>query len=175
VEARIGSRAKAMQIGGNLNTLIMLRVKNTDTAKILTDQLDEVELVTTMSASQASDSNNPLDFSDFTSRNEDRISTRLSPMIGPADLVRLPKGQAFALIEGGKLYKLRMPLPDASHDPLMPEDLAAVADDMQSRYARVSPGEFEPGTGWQGGDVVTENEEAPDWLKSVIVEGRGGG
>jgi conjugal transfer pilus assembly protein TraD len=177
VEARIGSRAKAMQIGGNLNTLIMLRVKNTDTAKILTDQLDEVELVTTMSASQASDSNNPLDFSDFTSRNEDRISTRLSPMIGPADLVRLPKGQAFALIEGGKLYKLRMPLPDASHDPLMPEDLAAVADDMQSRYARVSPGEFEPGTGWRGEDVVTENDytEAPDWLKSVIVEGRGGG
>jgi hypothetical protein len=28
VEARIGSRAKAEQIGGNLNTLIMLQVKN---------------------------------------------------------------------------------------------------------------------------------------------------
>jgi len=82
VEARIGSRAKAQQIGGNLNTLIMLRVKNSDTAKILTDQLDEVELVTTLSASQASDSNNPLDFSDFTSRNEDRLSTRTAPMIG---------------------------------------------------------------------------------------------
>jgi integrating conjugative element membrane protein (TIGR03747 family) len=152
VEARIGSRAKAQQIGGNLNTLIMLRVKNADTAKILTDQLDEVELVTTMSASQASDSNDPLDFSDFTSRNEDRLSARAAPMIGPADLTRLPKGQAFALIEGGRLYKLRLPLPDAEHDPMMPEDLEAVAEDMRGRYVRVTPGEFAPGSGWTTGE-----------------------
>jgi len=31
-----------------------------------------------------------------------------------------------------------MPLPDAAHDPMMPEDLAAVAEDMQSRYVRVT-------------------------------------
>jgi conjugal transfer pilus assembly protein TraD len=176
VEARIGSRAKAEQIGGNLNTLIMLRVKNTDTARILTDQLDEVELVTSMSASQASDSNNPLDFSDFTSRNEDRLSARLGPMIGPADLVRLPKGQAFALIEGGKLYKLRMPLPDAAHDPMMPDDLAAVAEDMQSRYLRVTPGEFAPGSGWGTGlEIGNAGSRADDdWLRQVVVEGKGG-
>jgi len=173
VEARIGSRAKAQQIGGNLNTLIMLRVKNTDTAKILTDQLDEVELVTTMSASQASDSNDPLDFSDFTSRNEDRLSARASPMIGPADLVRLPKGQAFALIEGGKLYKLRLPLPDSEHDPMMPEDLEAVAEDMRARYIRVTPGEFAMGTGWSGSEQALP--EGPDWLRHVVVEGKGGG
>jgi conjugative coupling factor TraD (TOL family) len=174
VEARIGSRAKAQQIGGNLNTLIMLRVKNTETAMILTDQLDEVELVTTMSASQASDSNNPLDFSDFTSRNEDRLSARLGPMIGPADLVRLPKGQAFALIEGGKLYKLRMPLPDAAHDPMMPEDLAAVAEDMLLRYVRVTPGEFAPGSGWGSGlEIRDAGSRADDWLRQAVVEGKG--
>jgi hypothetical protein len=41
-------------------------------------------------------------------------------MLSPSDLVQLPKGQAFALIHGGQLHKIRMPLPDASHDPLMP-------------------------------------------------------
>ena len=94
-------------------------------------------------------------------------------MIGPADLVRLPKGQAFALIEGGKLYKLRMPLPDADHDPMMPEDLEAVAEDMQSRYARVIPGEFEPGSGWGIGDAATNDDQG--WLKHVVVECKGGG
>lgn len=173
VEARIGSRAKAQQIGGNLNTLIMLRVKNADTAKILTDQLDEVELVTTMSASQASDSNDPLDFSDFTSRNEDRLSARAVPMISPADLTRLPKGQAFALIEGGRLYKLRLPLPDAEHDPMMPEDLEAVAEDMRGRYVRVTPGEFAPGAGWVTGEAPPF--DGPDWLRPVVVEGKGSG
>jgi hypothetical protein len=45
----------------------------------------------------------------FTSRNEDRISGSEVPLLTPADLVTLPKGQAFALIEGGQLYKVRMP------------------------------------------------------------------
>ena len=45
-------------------------------------------------------------------------------MLTPADLVNLPKGQAFALINGGQLYKIRMPLPDSASDPAMPKDFA---------------------------------------------------
>ena len=48
--------------------------------------------------------------------------------------VTLPKGQAFALLEGGRLFKLRLPLPDASHDPAMPASLSAMAADMAKRY-----------------------------------------
>ena len=55
-------------------------------------------------------------------------------MLTPADLVNLPKGQAFALIDGGQLYKIRMPLPDSAHDPAMPKDLAEMARDMVQRY-----------------------------------------
>jgi hypothetical protein len=81
------------------------------------------------------------------------------------------------LIEGGKLYKLRMPLPDATHDPMMPEDLAAVAEEMQSRYMRVTPGEFEPGSGWAMGEVGAgaRSPDERDWLRHVVVEGKGGG
>ena len=80
VEARIGSRAKAGQIGGNFNTLVMLRVKNTETAELLTDQLPDVNLVSMMVVSSASDTS---DFADFASRNEDRISTEAHPPVDP--------------------------------------------------------------------------------------------
>jgi hypothetical protein len=93
VEARIGSQAKAGQIAGNFNTLIMLRVKEVATAELLTSQLPEVRVVSTLVASSVSDTNDPGDFADFASRNEDRITTESAPMLAPSDLVQLPKGQ----------------------------------------------------------------------------------
>ena len=51
VEARIGSRAKAGQVAGNFNTLIMLRVKELATAEMLTQQLPKVEIYTLMQVS----------------------------------------------------------------------------------------------------------------------------
>ncbi len=55
-------------------------------------------------------------------------------MLTPAELVRLPKGQAFALLEGGHLWKLRMPLPDDRGDPAMPVSLTAIANEMERTY-----------------------------------------
>ena len=56
VEARIGNRAKAGQVAGNFNTLLMLRVKELATAEMLTDQLPKVEVFTLMSVSGVDDS-----------------------------------------------------------------------------------------------------------------------
>lgn len=136
VEAKIGSPAKAGQIGGNLNTLIMLRVKNKETAEILTDQLPMVEIYSSTLVSGASDANDPSVFADFSSNTQDRLTTREVPMIQPADLVQLPKGQAFALIEGGQLVKLRLPLASDEDDPVMPESLGTICIDMQRKYQR---------------------------------------
>jgi conjugal transfer pilus assembly protein TraD len=132
VEARIGSKAKAGQIAGNFNSLIMLRVKEMATAKLLTDQLPDVRIVSTLVASSVSDTNDPGDFADFASRNEDRITTESAPMLSASDLVQLPKGQAFVLIHGGQLHKIRMPLPDGSHDSMMPESLEAIGRELKS-------------------------------------------
>ena len=101
VEARIGNRAKAGQVAGNFNTMLMLRVKELDTAAMLTDQLPRVEVFTLMSVSGVDDSSDPGSGVDFKSRNEDRISVSEVPMLTAADMVTLPKGQAFALLEGG--------------------------------------------------------------------------
>jgi len=134
VEARIGNRAKAGQVAGNFNTLIMLRVKELATAEMLTDQLSKVEVFTLMSVSGVDDSSDPGSGVDFKSRNEDRISVSEVPMLTPAELVALPKGQAFALLEGGHLWKLRMPLPDTHGDLAMPVGLADIANEMERTY-----------------------------------------
>ena len=132
VEARIGNRAKAGQVAGNFNTMIMLRVKEMATAEMLTEQLPRVEVFTLMSVSGVDDSSEPGSGVDFKSRNEDRISVSEVPLLTPAELIALPKGQAFALLEGGQLWKLRIPLPVDDSD--MPESLAEIASEMERTY-----------------------------------------
>lgn len=134
VEARIGNKAKAGQVAGNFNTMIMLRVKELATAELLTEQLPRVEVFTLMSVSGVDDSSDPGSGVDFKSRNEDRISVSEVPMLTAADMVSLPKGQAFALLEGGHLWKIRMPLPDSRADDAMPAAFAEIAEAMQRTY-----------------------------------------
>lgn len=134
VEARIGSKAKAGQVAGNFNTMLMLRVKELDTAAMLTEQLPRVDVFSLMSVSGVDDSSDPGSGVDFKSRNEDRISASEVPMLTAADMVTLPKGQAFALLEGGQLWKIRMPLPDDREDTAMPSDFEEMADAMRSSY-----------------------------------------
>ena len=124
IEAGIGEKPKAGQIQGNLNTLIMLRVKNEETAAVLTDQLAKVRIYTKTAQSAATDSSEPGSGVEFTSSNSDRITEAETDILTPADLVQLPKGQAFALLDGGKLFKLRLPL--AGADPLLPKDMQAI-------------------------------------------------
>ncbi|WP_019584336.1 type IV conjugative transfer system coupling protein TraD [Thioalkalivibrio sp. ALE16] len=134
VEARIGSKPKAGQVAGNFNTLVMLRVKEYETAEMLTEQLPQVEINTLMQVSGTNDSADPESDQHFSSRNEDRITVTEVPLLTPSDIVTLPKGQAFALIEGGQLWKIRMPLPDSKADPVMPGSLADIAERMQRDY-----------------------------------------
>ncbi len=124
--------AKAGQITGNLNTLIMLRVKNEITARILTDQIPKARIYTKLAATQVTDNNDPGTDIDFTTRSEDRVTETEMDMLIPADLIQLPKGQAFALLEGGQLYKLRLPLP--GNDPLLPQDIEEIGRERLTHY-----------------------------------------
>jgi len=133
IEAGIGNRAKAGQIIGNFNTLFMLRVKNEETARLLTDQLPQVRLYTKTPESRITDNNDPDTPVDFISQNSDRFSEQDADVVSPADVMALPKGEAFALIEGGQLYKLRLPLPGS--DPLLPKDMTEVKRLLAQRYS----------------------------------------
>ena len=117
----------------------MLRVKNVETAEILTNQLGEINLISATQASSATDTNDPRDFAEFGSKNEDRLTSERAPTLAPNDLMTLPKGQAFALIEGGQLWKIRLPLIDSTDDIMIPDDLAQCAAQMKRQYASMAP------------------------------------
>ena len=51
----------------------------------------------------------------YQSSNQDSFNLAEQSLITANDVLNLPKGQAFCLLEGGKLYKLRMPLPQVEH------------------------------------------------------------
>ncbi len=134
IEARLQSHAKAGQVMGNFNTLVMFRVKELATAELLTKQLPQVETNELMLVSSSQDSSDPGSGVDFTSRNEDRISVSRGPMIDTSDIVALPKGQAFVLMEGGQLYKVRMPLPAKDAGSELPHDLNRMDQAMRRDY-----------------------------------------
>lgn len=108
VEARVNSTAKAGQVAGNLGTVIMFRCKEAKTVDMLIKQLPKVPILRSTPASSSHDTAHGQEGVYFQSSNEDRLSYQEVPMIDQNDVINLPKGQAFALLEGGKLYKLRM-------------------------------------------------------------------
>ena len=65
IEVKVGLRARAERMAGNLNSLVMLRVKNRETAERLTNQLEEVRVATKVAASGVTDTNDPTDPADF--------------------------------------------------------------------------------------------------------------
>jgi len=134
IEARISSKAKAGQVIGNFNTLQMLRVREPASAELLTKQLPKVNILTKTLVSGATDSADPHAPTDFTSSSQDRISQTSVPMIEPAHIVKLPKGQMFSLQEGGNLWKVRMPLPKIDPDEDMPNNLQELAALMRKDY-----------------------------------------
>lgn len=152
VEARIGSKPKAEQIAGNFNSLVMMRVQNTETAEMLTQRLPEVNVITRTAASSASDTNDPTDFAEFASRNEDRISTEKIPTLSTADVMQLPKGQAFCLINGGQLWKIRIPLAEDAGDECLPASVEALAAELRQlrRGARAAGEPFTDGITQEG-------------------------
>ena len=111
IEASLGGgRAEAARITGNFNSLIMLRVRTIDTARMLSEQSPAFDVIELAESASSADSSQAQTDVAFTSSSSERISTKSVHGIEPADLMRLPKGEAFALLGGGKIWKLRVPM-----------------------------------------------------------------
>lgn len=158
-EAKLGDRARANQIIDNFNHVVMLRVRSAATANLVAEQVPQVDVATLTLVSGVTDTAAAGTGIDFTSNNQDRITSTKVPMITAADILELPKGQAFALLEGNRRYKIRIPQPEAENDDLIPASLRDVADKMRESY-RTSE------TWW------TEKE---DWLATQPLLGAGAG
>jgi len=129
--ARLGSQAKANQVFGNFNSLICLRVLEESTARLLIDKLPQcVKVKEVVQASGTNDASTLIEGTHFSSHTEDRVTTTEVPLISSDDLMQLPKGHAFCLLEGGQLYKVRFPHPKNDMQD-MPESVEAIVHSMQ--------------------------------------------
>lgn len=142
VEARLLSIAKAGQVAGNLNTLVMLRTKEAKTVDMLLNQLPKIPILRVVPASSSSDSPHGEQGVFYQSTNEDRFAHSEISLIQQSDVLNLPKGQAFCLLEGGKLYKLRIPL-SVQETFEIPATIEALVGKMREREQQVSQQEQE--------------------------------
>ena len=134
--AELGSEAKAGQLAGNIGTMLIMGVKEIATCEMFTQQLPEVSVSEIMAVSGVTD-NDESGGIGFTSNNQDRISISRVPMISPSDIVALPKGQAFVLLRGSELWKIRIPMPSKVDDQELPDDLGDMLQHMRKSYTSV--------------------------------------
>ena len=87
-----------------------------------------------MVLSSVTDSSDPTSHEDFKSSTGDRVTNKEAPMLDTSNVIQLPKGQAFALLEGGKLWKIRMPLPKTAKNETVPKSIQQSADHMAQNY-----------------------------------------
>lgn len=122
------NKDKAQMVMGNFGTKIMLRVANDETAKVMTNAVEEVyarsATPSTISHDKSSGGADEL----FTTSNTDAISENAKQIIVENDLTSLPKGQAFIITNGGELYKARIPLP--KNDGTAPKSIAAIMSEV---------------------------------------------
>ncbi len=136
VEARLKAAAKAGQVAGNFGTVVMFRCKEARTVEMLLEQLPKVPILRVIPASSSSDTAHGEEGIFFRSSNEDRLNHSEQRLIEQNDVLNLSKGQAFALLEGGKLYKLRMPLPQQEAVDV-PADLDNILRVMRTQAFRL--------------------------------------
>ncbi len=137
IEAKIGNKPKARQMLGNFNTVAMLRVLEEETAEFVVKRQSQVVVEELKTYSTASENANPEGEVHYTSGSQTRQDRERVDLVQVADLMRLPKGQAFVWLEGNKVYKIRMPLPDGRDLHNVPSNIAGVAGQMRELY--VSP------------------------------------
>lgn len=134
VIVKLGDQAKAGQALGNFGTIITFRVKELATAELFTEQLPMVEVAAATEVTGSTDSVDLDSEVDFTSSAQDRITFTEAPLLSPATIMALPKGQAFILTGGGQLWKIRVPLADSKNDMYMRSNFDEMAEDMSASY-----------------------------------------
>lgn len=133
VEARLKSRAKAGQVAGNIGTVILFRCKEAATVELFLSQLPTVPILRIIPTSSVSDTSHGENDIYFRSSNSDQLVHSEQRLIEQNDVLNLPKGQAFCLLEGGKLYKLRVPLPKRETFSL-PDNIDQIIQQVHANY-----------------------------------------
>ncbi|MFA0053262.1 type IV conjugative transfer system coupling protein TraD [Vibrio echinoideorum] len=157
IEARLGSPAKAAQTKGNFNSLICLRVREQKTAQILTSRMATVTIKDIVPDTGASDA--PGSQTGFHSSNKDTLQNKEVLLVSDNDITNLPIGQAYAELEGAKIWKLRFPLPGNEGDLELPEDIQALVDGMLQKSQSVKSTH----------DWLHDTEQFNSWMNNAYL------
>ncbi|MCK4118413.1 conjugative transfer system coupling protein TraD [Ralstonia nicotianae] len=109
LEAKLGNAAKMLQVLGNLNNQIILRLEDTDTAQWFSDKVGETairNIIVSSSSSMGSESHVG-EFSGSVSRS---MQLEKAPLIPTQLITVLPNLQYFMRISGGAVYQGRIPI-----------------------------------------------------------------
>ena len=109
VEAKLGNAAKMLQVLGNLNNQIILRLEDTDTAQWFSDKVGETairNLTITGSTSTGSEAH----AGEFTGSVSRSLQMEKVPLIPTRLIHSLPNLQYFMRVSGGAVYQGRIPI-----------------------------------------------------------------
>ncbi|TDN59027.1 conjugative transfer system coupling protein TraD [Paraburkholderia sp. BL10I2N1] len=109
LEARLGNAAKMLQVLGNLNNQIILRLEDSDTAQWFSDKVGETairNLVMTGSTSTGSEAH----VGEFTGSVSRSLQLEKVPLIPTRLIHGLPNLQYFMRISGAAVYQGRIPI-----------------------------------------------------------------
>ncbi|MFL9876455.1 conjugative transfer system coupling protein TraD [Paraburkholderia megapolitana] len=109
LEARLGNAAKMLQVLGNLNNQIILRLEDTDTAQWFSDKVGETairNLIVSGSSSTGSESH----VGEFTGSVSRSLQLEKVPLIPTRLIHSLPNLQYFMRISGAAVYQGRIPI-----------------------------------------------------------------
>ena len=105
--ARTGSEAKARQVLANLNTLIALRVLDSETQEYVTNSLPKARLKTLTRTQGTSTQTSPLTHAGNVG---EQLKEEVSELFQPALLGLLPNLHYIARLAGGRIVKGRLPI-----------------------------------------------------------------
>jgi conjugal transfer pilus assembly protein TraD len=109
LEAKLGNAAKMLQVLGNLNNQIILRLEDTDTAQWFSDKVGETairNLTITGSTSTASEAH----IGEFSGGISRSLQLEKAPLIPTRLIHSLPNLQYFMRISGAAVYQGRIPI-----------------------------------------------------------------
>jgi conjugal transfer pilus assembly protein TraD len=109
LEAKLGNAAKMLQVLGNLNNQVILRLEDSDTAKWFSDKVGEtaIRVVNISNSTNTTTEAYAMEFSGSQSRT---LQLEKVPLIPMPLIHRLPNLQYFMRISGGAVYQGRIPI-----------------------------------------------------------------
>ncbi|MEW5890941.1 MAG: conjugative transfer system coupling protein TraD [Pseudomonadota bacterium] len=108
-EVRLGKKPKALQVLGNTNNLICGRVRDYETAKVISQIMGETAL-RKVSTSHNQGSETEATMIEFRGSVTKSMGEKEAPLVSPDVLTRLPNLQYFAMVAGGRIVKGRLPV-----------------------------------------------------------------